>query len=156
MAVSRLGHGSAYLSRVGADDFGERFLELWREAGVDTSHVEVEPEQKTGVYFVSFEHGSHHFTYDRKGSAASHIRVTDIDWDFVRSCKVLHLSSISQGISHSALEVSFALMDDARSRDIRISYDVNYRPALWTPALARAVIRQTIAVSYTHLRAHET
>jgi len=143
-AVSRLGHGSAYLSRVGADAFGERFLELWRKAGVDTTHVGVDPDHKTGAYFVSFEHGSHRFTYYRKDSAASHIRVEDIDWDFVRVCKLLHLSSISQGISRSALEVSFALMECARSHNIRVSYDVNYRPALWTPELARAVIRQSI------------
>ena len=143
-AVSRLAHRAAYLSRVGADAFGERFLELWREAGVDTSHVRVDSEHRTGAYFVSFEHGSHRFTYYRSNSAASHIRVEDIDWDFVRSCRVLHLSSISQGISRSALEVSFALMEAARSKNIMISYDVNYRPALWTPELARAVIRQSI------------
>jgi sugar/nucleoside kinase (ribokinase family) len=55
-----------------------------------------------------------------------------------------YLSSISQGIRRSALEVSFALMECARSENISISYDVNYRPALWTPELARAVIRQSI------------
>jgi 2-dehydro-3-deoxygluconokinase len=143
-AVSRLGHASAYLSRVGAAAFGERFLELWREAGVDTTYVEVDPNHKTGAYFVSFEHGSHRFTYYRMDSAASHIRAENIDWDFVRACKVVHLSSISQGISRSTLEVSFALMECARSENIRISYDVNYRPALWNPQLARAVIQQSI------------
>jgi 2-dehydro-3-deoxygluconokinase len=144
MAVCRLGHASAYLSKVGADMFGDRFLELWKEAGVDTSHVFVDREHQTGVYFVSFDEGSHRFTYYRKNSAASHIQVEDVDWDFVRSFKVLHLSSISQGISKSALEVSFALMEFARSEKIIISYDVNYRPALWKPELARAVIRHSI------------
>jgi 2-dehydro-3-deoxygluconokinase len=144
LAVGRLGHSSAYLSRVGADAFGERFIELWQEAGVDTSHVSVDPKRRTGVYLVSFKEGSHRFTYYRENSAASQIQIEDIDWDFVRSCKVLHLSSISQGISKSALEVSFALMEFAKTEKILISYDVNYRPALWKPELARAVIRHSI------------
>ena len=144
LALSKLGHKAAYVTRVGSDGFGHSFLKLWRDRGVDTSQVKIDKEQRTGLYFISYEEGKHEFTYYRKNSAASFITPEDIDWDFLRQAKVLHLSGISQGISKKALEVSFDLLEFAKKHHIVISYDVNYRPALWKKEVARAVILHTI------------
>ena len=144
LALCKLGHQSAYITRVGDESFGHSFLKLWQEAGVDTSQVILDKEHRTGLYFISYQDGKHVFTYYRKNSAASHISSEEIDWEFVREIKVLHLSGISQAISQQALEVSFDLMKFAKEHNILVSYDVNYRPPLWKKDVARAVIMHSI------------
>lgn len=144
LALCKLGHQSAYITRVGDDGFGHSFLKLWQDTGVNTSQVTLDPEHRTGLYFISYQEGKHVFTYYRKNSAASRISPEDIDWEFLREVKVLHLSGISQAISQEALEVSFELLNFAKQHQILISYDVNYRPPLWKRDVARAVIMHTI------------
>jgi 2-dehydro-3-deoxygluconokinase len=150
LALTKLGHRTAYITRVGDDGFGHSFLDLWRRNGVDTSQIRLDKEHRTGLYFVSFEDGKHEFTYYRKNSAASFVSSDDIDWEFVGQAKVLHLSGISQAISTNALDVSFDLLEFAKRKGILVSYDVNHRPPLWRRETARAVILHTIA-EYTDI-----
>ena len=144
LALCKLGHQSTYITRVGDDGFGRSFLKLWQEVGVDTSQVKVDQEHHTGLYFISYQEGKHVFTYYRKNSAASWISSDDIDWEFLRAVKVLHLSGISQAISQQALEVSFDLLNFAKEHHILVSYDVNYRPPLWRKDIAKSVVKYTI------------
>ena len=145
LALSKLGHQTSYLTRIGSYDFGRSFLKLWQEEGVNISMVQKDPINPTGLYFISYEGEKHNFIYYRKNSAACFIDAEAIDWELVRSAKVLHLSSISQGISRNALEVSFTLMEFARKHGLLVSYDINYRPPLWNRETARAVILHTIS-----------
>lgn len=144
LAICKLGHQSAYITRVGDDGFGQSFLKLWQDAGVNTSQVKVDQEHRTGLYFISYQSGKHVFTYYRQNSAACWISSEDIDWEFLREVKVLHFSGISQAISQQALEVSFDLLKFAKAHHILISYDVNYRPPLWRPDIAKAIVKHTI------------
>jgi 2-dehydro-3-deoxygluconokinase len=144
LALSKLGHKAAYITRVGDDGFGHSFLKLWCENNVDTSQVKVDTEHRTGLYFISYQDGKHVFTYYRRNSAASWISPEDIDWEFLREVKVLHLSGISQAISQHALEVSVDLLNFAKQHHILVSYDVNYRPPLWKTEIAKAVISYAI------------
>jgi len=68
IAVVRLGGRAGYICRIGDDEFGESFLELWHREGVDTSQVIVEKGGFTAVYFISLlPGGGHDFTYFRRG-----------------------------------------------------------------------------------------
>jgi len=131
IGVARLGRTSTFLTRVGTDPFGESFLRLWNENGVDTSLVRMDNERRTGLYFVSFDGGKHSLTYYRKDSAASAIRPSELDDDFLYGYKVLHLSGISLGMSKSAMETGLELMRQARLLGCRISFDINYRATQW-------------------------
>jgi 2-dehydro-3-deoxygluconokinase len=144
LALSKLGHRTAYLTRIGSEDFGSSFIDIWRQGGVDLSLVQRDSENPTGLYFISFEGKKHNFTYYRRNSAACFIDAESIDWQLLLQARVLHLSGISQGISGNALEVSFKLMDYAKANGILISYDVNFRPPIWHREVARAVILHTI------------
>ncbi|MET9293732.1 sugar kinase [Streptomyces sp. NPDC003077] len=50
-ALARTGHRTRWLSRVGADGFGDHLLETIAAHGVDVSHVQRDPVRPTGVYF---------------------------------------------------------------------------------------------------------
>ena len=73
IAAARQGASVAYVTAVGADQFGNSFLELWKQEGVDTSAVRRSPIAHTGLYFVTHGPDGHVFSYMRAGSAASRI-----------------------------------------------------------------------------------
>ena len=144
IAASRLGASTAYVTRLGDDAFGRKFLGLWKRENVDISGVRTDSDAPTGIYFVTHGDRGHEFSYLRTGSAASRMRPADMPLDLIRDAKVLHVSGISQAISASACDSVFAALDAARESGARISYDSNLRLKLWPLARARAVIVATL------------
>ncbi|MFW6290925.1 MAG: sugar kinase [Spirochaetota bacterium] len=144
LAAARLGLSVAYATAVGEDPYGTRFLRAWKDRGVDTSLVVRDPDRFTGLYVISFDEVGHRFAYYRTGSAASAYEPTDTMRAAIASARVLHVSGISQAISRHMTELSFSLMEAASASGSLVSYDVNYRPALWSQALAGAVAARTI------------
>ena len=50
--LARLGHRACMISRVGRDANGEELIRFMKKAGVDTSHIQVDPELPTSKVFV--------------------------------------------------------------------------------------------------------
>src|SRR5205809_5692571 len=71
IAAARAGARTTYLTRLGADMFGDELMALWEREGVDTSGVERDAQAPTGIYFVKHGAAGHQFHYLRAGSAAS-------------------------------------------------------------------------------------
>ena len=63
----------------------------------------------------------------------------------VERARTLHVSGISQAISASARDTVFAAIARARSSGVRVSYDLNFRPRLWSVEAARPVVERTVA-----------
>ena len=145
IAAARQGARTAYITRLGADAFGDRLMDLWRTEGVATDAVTRDPQAPTAVYFVTHDAGGHAFSYLRAGSAASRITPTELPDALIRGAKFLHVSGISQAISASACDTVFAAISIARGAGTRVAYDSNLRLKLWPLDRARAVIRETIA-----------
>lgn len=148
VAAARLGNDCGYITRLGGDEFGRSFLELWLAEGVDASRVIVDRDGFTAVYFIAYrDDGGHDFTYYRKGSAASRLHPDDLDPAYLGRARVFHTSGISQAISESSQATVEAAIEMARAGGALISYDVNLRPRLWPPEAARAIIEATMAVA---------
>jgi len=145
VAAARHGASVAYLSRVGDDTFGGRFIELWQREGIDVSHVVRDPDAPTGIYFISHDERGHHFSYYRAGSAASRMAPSGLARDAIAAARVLHVSGISQAISQSACDTVFEAIEVARTHGTLVSYDPNVRLKLWPAARARAVVLATVA-----------
>jgi len=124
IAAARSGAPTAYVTRLGDDEFGRMFLGLWRAEGVDASGVGIDPQAHTGVYWVSHGPKGHVFSYLRAGSAA----------------KFVHASGISMAISASAADTVLAAFEAGRSAGAKVSFDSNLRLKLWPIARARAMI----------------
>ena len=67
IAAARQGARTAYVTRLGDDEFGRMFLALWKEEGVDASRVIIDPQAHTAVYFVTHGEQGHVFSYLRAG-----------------------------------------------------------------------------------------
>ena len=147
IAAARQGAKAGYITRLGDDEFGRQFLQLWRAEGLDISGVGIDPQAHTAVYFITHGPAGHVFSYLRKGSAASRMRPADLPLELIRKAKFFHTSGISQAISDSACDAVFAALEAARVAGVRIAYDSNLRLRLWPLARARAVIRATIVLA---------
>ena len=103
IAAARAGARTAYLTRLGQDQFGSMLLDLWRREGVDCSAVAQDTEASTGIYFVSHGAAGHVFSYLRANSAASRMNLAWLMHSAVKGAieasQILHVSGISLAIS---------------------------------------------------------
>ncbi|MGA5123357.1 sugar kinase [Streptomyces pseudogriseolus] len=141
-ALAAAGHTTRWVSRVGADGFGDHLVEAIGGYGVDVSHVRRDPDRPTGVYFRTAgdrADDAHEVAYYRAGSAASAMSPTGVDLDAVRAGRVLHLSGITAALSPDCLALMRELTAPYPGRPL-ISFDVNHRPGLWGEAYGPEVL----------------
>ena len=147
IAAARQGASVGYLTAIGADQFGESFMKLWAEEGVDTGAVVRSQTAHTGLYFITHGPDGHVFSYLRAGSAASRMTPQDIPAETIKAARIVHASGISQAISSSAADAVFTAMRIARGAGVTVSYDSNLRLRLWPLDRARAVIHAAAALA---------
>lgn len=145
IAAARQGARVGYFTHIGADPFGQSFLDLWAAEGVDVGSVRQRSDGHTGIYFVTHGPDGHMFSYFRAGSASSRMAPTDLPQSEIEGAKVLHVSGISQAISDSAADTVFQAIAIARAAGVQVSYDTNLRLKLWPLDRARAVIHAAMA-----------
>lgn len=145
IAAARQGAAVGYVTHIGADTFGNSFMDLWAQEGVDTSTVKQVPDAHTGVYFVTHGENGHEFSYFRAGSASSRMSAADLPAQALQSAKILHVSGISQAISDTAADAVFEAIRIVKAAGGKVSYDTNLRLKLWPLERARAVTHAAMA-----------
>ena len=140
--VARLGLKSAYVSRLPSNPLGRLVTNKAREFGVDVSHMLWVDGERMGLYFVEYgaEPRPTRVYYDRKDSAFARIQPGMVDWgEVLRGVRLFHVGGITPALSDSAFETQKEALLAARKAGCIVSYDVNYRAALWTVEEARKV-----------------
>ncbi|MGW0537119.1 sugar kinase [Streptomyces sp. NPDC003032] len=140
-ALAAAGHTTRWVSRVGADGFGDHLVETVARHGVDTSAVARDPHRPTGVYFRTADDrdtDTHEVVYYRAGSAASAMSRASVDEDALTAGRILHLTGITPALSADCLALVRHLCTRRAARGPLLSFDVNHRPGLWTDAGDRA------------------
>ena len=124
-----------WTSRVGADPFGRKVLADLRRGGVDVSTVFVDDAHATGLYLKDTRpDGGTFMHYYRAGSAASHLDVGDVERFPLARTAWVHVSGITAAISLTAAAMVDAVIDACRATSTSVSFDVNFRPRLWSAA----------------------
>ncbi len=143
VSLARFGLESRYVTRLPDNSLGDGALQALRAEGVHTDHVR-RGGDRLGVYFVELGAGQRPMTvlYDRAGSAASEMAAHTFDWPAVLAgAKWFHLTGITPALGPSPLAAARAALKAARAAGVTVSFDVNYRRQLWTPAAAQAALR---------------
>jgi 2-dehydro-3-deoxygluconokinase len=141
MYLSALGHVVAWAGRVGDDPLGDRLLDDFARAGVDLSLVERDREAPTGVFFKDPGPDGTRVYYYRSGSAATRMTADVVTRVAVLRPKIVHVSGIVPALSARCSQITRAVVADRRLGDTLISFDVNFRSALWPQELAAGVLR---------------
>ncbi|MGW6769949.1 sugar kinase [Streptomyces sp. NPDC055037] len=132
-ALAAAGHTVKWVSRVGADGFGDHLVDAIAAYGVDVSGVRRDPDRPTGIYFRTATDratDAHEVAYYRAGSAASAMAPGTLSYDDLWAGRVLHVSGITAALSDDCLALMRELTTRAPGRPL-LSFDVNHRPGLW-------------------------
>lgn len=142
VGVTRFGMKSTWVSKLPKNGLGYLIRARAQEFGVDCSHVVWSDKGRAGLYFVEFGSSprASGVLYDRANSAISLVQPREIDWVAVfTGSKHFHVSGITPALSASAAETTLEAMRAAKKAGCTVSYDLNYRKKLWTPAEARKI-----------------
>lgn len=146
IGLARLRRSAGWISRLGDDEFGQMILFRLRGEGVDVSQVVIDPTAPTGVFFRERrEAGPMEVLYYRCGSAASRLSPADLDEEYIRGAKMLHLTGITPALSDSCRETVYAAAEIARAAKVPTTFDPNLRLKLWSAAEARPILRDILA-----------
>lgn len=145
IGLCRLGHSCGWISRVGRDEFGKYLIREIRAEGVDISGVETDEELPTGIMFKEIIEGKGtKVYYYRKNSAASRMIPENLDADYIRSAKILHITGITPALSPSCLDTVKKAACIARENGVTVSFDLNIRLKLWDRKRATRVIKSIL------------
>jgi 2-dehydro-3-deoxygluconokinase len=141
IGLARLGHEVGWFSKLGDDEFGRYIKATIRGEGVDVSRVRTDPQNNTGLIFKErFAHVNPNVYYYRKNSAAANITPEDLDEEYIKTAKILHLTGITPALSQSARETVFRAIQIAKDNGVLVSFDPNIRLKLWSVNEARPVL----------------
>ena len=129
---ARLGHNTAYLTKLGDDPFGKLISRTLNENGIDNSLVIYSNERRTGFMLKSkVSKGDPEIFYFRAGSAASTLSEEDVEKiDFTKFSNI-HLTGILPALSDSTRAAVKLMLKKAREANLFVSFDPNLRPQLW-------------------------
>lgn len=129
--LSKLGHRTAFVGKVGADMFGKRLRQVVTDAGIDTSGLVEDAAVNTTLAFVhTLADGDREFSFYRNPGADMMLTATDVKKELLTECKIFHFGTLSMTAEHcrKATEESVAL---AKREGALISFDPNLREPLW-------------------------
>jgi 2-dehydro-3-deoxygluconokinase len=137
IALARLGVPVTWVSRVGADPFGDVVVGTLAEEGLDVRYVKRDPAAPTGVFFKQRSGGKSRVLYYRKGSAATRLAPGDVPGAALDNAALVHLTGITMALSDTARTLVVETAQRAHERGVTVVFDPNWRPALWeSPAEA--------------------
>jgi sugar/nucleoside kinase (ribokinase family) len=140
IGVSRLGCSSGIITRVGDDEFGLFLIAALKAENVDTSHVSVDKEFSTALFFIQrgfpIPDKSEAYYY-RHNSAGTKLSSKDLDLNYISSSKIFHVSGITPALSETAKEATNAAVRIAKENHVTLSLDTNIRLKLWSEEVAR-------------------
>ena len=137
VAAARLGAYTAFIGKVGRDGFGAYLTGVLTENGVDASGVRADETPTTMAVVTVAPSGERSFRFVRGADAL--LTEGEVDTALVEGTKVLHFGSVSLTAEPARSATLFAARH-AREHGVLVSYDPNYREALW-PDREEAVAR---------------
>lgn len=130
--ASALGLRTALISRVGEDAFGHFLLSALQDAGIGTEFVSLDPRHPTTLAMVSLdEKGDRSFSFCRDHTADVSLEPADLPQEAFARSRIFHTGSLSL-TCEPVYSAALRGLELAREAGCLISYDPNWRPALWT------------------------
>lgn len=144
-SLSRLGRKTAFIGKVGADQFGHSLKATLDQIGVATQGLVMTESCHTTLAFVHLdEQGDRSFSFYRNPGADLLLEASELSYNLIDDCQIFHFGSVSMTADPSR-QATMAAVRYAREQDKLISYDPNLRLALWSsPEAARSAILQVM------------
>jgi sugar/nucleoside kinase (ribokinase family) len=145
VGLARLGVDVAWVSRVGDDRIGGLIRDALAEEGVDVRWVRRVEETPTGLFYKWRSEGRTSVAYHRRGSAASGMEPADVPDEALADAALVHLTGITLALGEGPRALVVDVARRAREAGALVTFDPNYRPALWdAPSDAAAAMEPVL------------
>ena len=129
-ALVKLGASAEFVGAVGKDSFGKFLMDTLERYQVGTKHVIKDETLGTTIAYVSIdEQGERDFEFMR--GADGNLSPDQIDFEAFKDCKIVHLGSATALLGDKLYEVYKSFISFAIENHKFISFDPNYREALY-------------------------
>ncbi|KAK2994278.1 hypothetical protein RJ640_022931 [Escallonia rubra] len=134
VGIARLGGSSAFVGKVGEDEFGYMLADILKQNKVDNSGMRFDHNARTALAFVTLRSdGEREFLFFRNPSADMLLHESELDVNLIKQAKIFHYGSISL-IDEPCRSTHLAAMAIAKKSGSILSYDPNLRLPLWPSA----------------------
>ena len=130
--LNKMGKKTAFLGKVGEDQFGTLLRDTITEAGIDASHLMMDKDVNTTLAFVhTFPDGDREFSFYRSPGADMMLREDEVDPEFIAQTRLFHFGTLS--MTHDGVRAATKkALKAAKENGCLISFDPNLRPPLWS------------------------
>lgn len=130
--LNKMGKKTAFIGKVGKDQFGTLLRDTITEAGIDASNLMVDENVNTTLAFVhTFPDGDREFSFYRNPGADMMLTADEVNPEVVKDTKVFHFGTLS--MTHEGVrEATKKAVETAKANGCLVSFDPNLRPPLWS------------------------
>lgn len=129
--LNRLGKKTAFIGKVGDDNFGRMLAQTVAESGTDVQNLLFDRTVPTTLAFVHTQpDGDREFSFYRGPGADMMLKKEEVMEDVIRAGKIFHFGTLSS--THPGVrEATRHALCVAKEADLLISFDPNLREPLW-------------------------
>ena len=130
--LSKLGHKTAFIGKVGKDVFGSQLKRVIEEVGIDNRFLFMDETIHTTLAVVhTLEDGDRDFSFYRKPGADMMLTEDEVPEKFISSSRIFHFGTLS--MTHEGIRAATKkAVRIAEKSGCMISFDPNLRPPLWS------------------------
>ena len=130
--LTKLGHKTAFIGKVGDDFFGKQLREAITEVGIDSTGLLSDPEIHTTLAMVhTYPDGDRDFSFYRNPGADMMLTEDEINTTFISQAKIFHFGTLSM-TQDSVRAATKKAVKAAKESGALISFDPNLREPLWS------------------------
>ena len=129
--LSKLGHKTAFIGKVGCDGFGNQLEAALVETGISTQGLCRDAAVHTTLAVVhTLPGGDRDFSFYRNPGADMRLTTEDVNMDLIRQAKIFHFGTLSM-TDEPVRAATYAAIAEAEKAGVLRSFDPNLRPPLW-------------------------
>ena len=129
--LNKLGRKTAFIGKVGQDQFGRLLKETIEELGIETKGLMLDEDIRTTLAFVhTFPDGDREFSFYRNPGADMMLSEAEVDYELIRQSKVFHFGTLSM-TDEPVRAATKKAIDAAKEAGCLITFDPNLREPLW-------------------------
>ena len=130
--LNKMGKKTAFIGKVGRDQFGTLLKNTITEAGIDASYLLAEEKVHPTLAFVhTFPDGDREFSFYRNPGADMMLTEEEVDPEFISRARIFHFGTLS--MTHDGVRAATKkAVQAAKDGGCLISFDPNLRPPLWS------------------------
>lgn len=129
--LTKLGHSTAFIGKVGKDGFGDQLENALTETGISTAGLLRDDQVHTTLAVVhTLAGGDRDFSFYRNPGADMCLHTQEINRELIRQARIFHFGTLSM-TDEPVCSATYAAIAEAEAHGVLRSFDPNLRPPLW-------------------------